>query len=192
MTLPAGLRYLLLSGLLVAVLLWRLYRYSQERRYRRPALRGGRRCAPGLPPPRPLPRPGTAWPWSATWARWPTDGPDPVMSLLQDWLRAAGAAGTVVLLGDNVYPTGLPAPAHPGRAAAERRLNVQLDALRPFAGRVVFLSGNHDWNKGRRDGYEYLLRQEAYRARPPARRPLPATPRLPWPWPRCSCRGRCC
>ena len=50
-----------------------------------------------------------------------TDGPDPVLSLLQHWLEAAGEASGVVLLGDNVYPTGIPAPTHPGRAAAERR-----------------------------------------------------------------------
>ncbi|GAA3941653.1 metallophosphoesterase [Hymenobacter algoricola] len=140
---------------------WLLYRYYQERQYRR--------------------RPFVAAA-EAGWAQQPepagplrhrlalvgdlgavaTDGHDPVLALLATWMQQTGPAGTVVVLGDNVYPTGLPAPEHPGRAAAERRLNTQLDALRPYPGRVIFLSGNHDWNKGRADGYQYLLRQEAY------------------------------
>jgi hypothetical protein len=91
-----------------------------------------------------------------------TDGTDPILQLLADWQQATGPLGTVVILGDNVYPTGLPAADDPSRPAAEKRLNVLLDVLRGFPGRVVFLSGNHDWNKGRPDGYAYLLRQEAY------------------------------
>ena len=31
-----------------------------------------------------------------------------------------------------------------------------------YHGKVLFISGNHDWNKGRKDGYEYVLRQEKY------------------------------
>ncbi|SHJ51068.1 Calcineurin-like phosphoesterase [Hymenobacter daecheongensis DSM 21074] len=103
-----------------------------------------------------------------------TDGHDPILNLLQAWMQEAGPESTVIILGDNVYPTGLPAPEHSGRAAAELRLNTQLDALRAYAGRVVFLSGNHDWNKGRADGYAYLLRQEAY-----VREHLPAAHYLP-------------
>ncbi|GAA4386659.1 hypothetical protein GCM10023186_31550 [Hymenobacter koreensis] len=103
-----------------------------------------------------------------------TDGHDPVLNLLRTWLVEAGAQGTVVLLGDNVYPVGLPPAGHPQREAAERRLDIQLDVLREFSGRVVFLSGNHDWNKGRSDGYEYLRAQEAY-----VREKLPGVQYLP-------------
>lgn len=91
-----------------------------------------------------------------------TDGTDPILQLLATWQQETGPAGTVVILGDNVYPVGLPTAGSPGRPVAEKRLNTLLDVLRGFSGRVVFLSGNHDWNKGRPDGYEYLLRQEAY------------------------------
>ncbi|MBO0359083.1 metallophosphoesterase [Hymenobacter sp. BT186] len=91
-----------------------------------------------------------------------TDGTDPILQLLASWQQSTGPAGTVVILGDNVYPVGLPAPDSPARSAAEKRLTALLDAVGNFPGRVVLLSGNHDWNKGRPDGYEYLLRQEAY------------------------------
>ncbi|PJJ60331.1 metallophosphoesterase [Hymenobacter chitinivorans] len=148
-------------GLVAGLALWLFYRFVLERRSRR--------------------QPYVA-PAEADWARHEptpgplrhrlalvgdlgavaTDGQDPVLNLLQHWLGEAGPASSVVILGDNVYPTGIPALAHPGRAAAEKRLDVQLDAFRQYAGRVIFLSGNHDWNKGRPDGYQYLLRQEAY------------------------------
>ncbi|RYU76749.1 metallophosphoesterase [Hymenobacter persicinus] len=141
---------------------WLLYRYYQERRYRRqphvaPSQRGweARQPAPDLPLRHRVALVGDLGAVA-------TDGTDPVLNLLQSWMQQSGPASTVVVLGDNVYPTGLPAPEHPGRATAVRRLDAQLDALRAYPGRVVFLSGNHDWNKGRPDGYAYLLRQEAY------------------------------
>nr|WP_183404290.1 metallophosphoesterase [Hymenobacter luteus] len=154
---------LLYVGIDVALLLlgWLLWRFRQERQYRRrpyvaPAYNDWARQP--LPPQPPRHRiallgdPGAVV----------TDGTDPILSLLNSWQRDTGPAGTIIILGDNVYPTGLPAPEHPARAAAEARFNTLLATLREFPGRVVFLSGNHDWNKGRPDGWEYLRRQEAY------------------------------
>ncbi|WP_324670696.1 metallophosphoesterase [Hymenobacter sp. GOD-10R] len=158
---PSYLLYslLLILGLLV---LWLAYNYTQERRYRRQPY-----VAPSLhdwadhqPSPDLALRHRIALVGDIGAVA--TDGSDPVLNLLQGWLREADAASTVVLLGDNVYPTGLPAEDAPGRAAAEHRLNIQLDTLRNYVGRIVYLSGNHDWNKGRHNGYQYLLRQEAY------------------------------
>ncbi|QNE39300.1 metallophosphoesterase [Hymenobacter sp. NBH84] len=150
-----------LVGLAGATALWLLYRYGQERRYRRqPYVSSTARAGAAAPTPSKTPAYSIAL--VGDLGAVATNGRDPVINLLQDWQQQTGEAGAVVILGDNIYPTGLPAPTHPGRADAEHRLNAQLDALRPFAGRVIFLSGNHDWNKGRRDGYEYLLRQEAY------------------------------
>jgi len=186
--LPSSLLLLFyLSAAATALLAaWLLYRFAQERRYRRqayvaPAEAGweARQPDPTAPLRHRLALVGDLGAVA-------TDGSDPVLNLLQAWLREAGPESTVVVLGDNVYPTGLPAPEHAGRASAERRLNVQLDALRAYPGRVVFLSGNHDWNKGRADGYEYLLRQEAYvhahlpaaHYLPPQGTPGPATVQL--------------
>ncbi|WP_019946636.1 metallophosphoesterase [Hymenobacter aerophilus] len=149
---------LLLAGLLA---LWLGRRYLRERAYRRrtyvapAAANWATRPQPGHPPRHRvalLGDPGAV----------ATDGSDPVLQLLEQWEQETGAAGTIILLGDNIYPVGLPAPEHPGRAAAEARFNALLAALGRFAGRVVLLSGNHDWNKGRPDGWEYLRRQEAY------------------------------
>ncbi len=142
--------------------MWLLLRYWQERQYRRrPYVAPARNDWPlHLPVAAEGPQHRVALlgdPGAVA-----TDGTDPLLQLLGRWQQDTGPAGTVVILGDNVYPTGLPAADSPGRPAAEKRLNTLLDVLRTFPGRVVFLSGNHDWNKGRPDGYAYLLRQEAY------------------------------
>jgi hypothetical protein len=91
-----------------------------------------------------------------------TEGSDPVLRLLQEWQQSAGQQGSVLFLGDNLYPVGLPAETHRHYPAAKERLDLILNTVRPFEGRKIFLSGNHDWNKGRKRGLEYVLRQENY------------------------------
>ncbi len=68
----------------------------------------------------------------------------------------------MVFLGDNVYPRGLPAPSHPGRPEAERRLSAQVEAVAHPGVSGYFVPGNHDWARFGRDGWEAILRQEAF------------------------------
>ena len=68
----------------------------------------------------------------------------------------------VLFLGDNIYPRGLPPKSNILRADAENALKAHHEALKDYHGKVLFISGNHDWNKGRKDGYDYVLRQEKY------------------------------
>ncbi|WP_162426230.1 metallophosphoesterase [Pontibacter pudoricolor] len=91
-----------------------------------------------------------------------TDGSDPVLRIFERWQQANTGAGTAVFLGDNIYPVGLPPEGHRHRALAENRLNTILQQLQHYKTQPIFLSGNHDWNKGRPDGYQYMLRQQAY------------------------------
>src|SRR5690606_13344473 len=68
---------------------------------------------------------------------------------------------TVVFLGDNVYPDGLPPEGAEGRAAAERVLRTHLAALQRSRARGYFLLGNHDWrpHEGDPDGRAAARRQ---------------------------------
>ncbi|WP_266205229.1 metallophosphoesterase [Pontibacter kalidii] len=91
-----------------------------------------------------------------------TDGADPVMKLAQVWQQEAGEKGTLVFLGDNLYPIGLPEVGNRHRDMAEARLNTLIQSIKSYPGQGIFLGGNHDWLKGREGGYEQLLRQEAY------------------------------
>lgn len=68
----------------------------------------------------------------------------------------------IIFLGDNIYPRGMPAPNHILRKDAEAVIEAHQHALEGYHGRILFLSGNHDWNNGREDGYQYVLQQEKY------------------------------
>ncbi|QJX48568.1 metallophosphoesterase [Hymenobacter taeanensis] len=152
----------LLLCLVIGSCAWLCWRYWQERQYRRrpyvaPAVLDWLLHTPDPDTP-PLHRVAVLGDPGAV----ATDGTDPILQLLSHWQHETGPDGTIIILGDNIYPTGLPAPEHPARAAAEQRFNALLAALGQYPGTIVLLSGNHDWNKGRPDGWEYLQRQEAY------------------------------
>jgi len=68
----------------------------------------------------------------------------------------------VIFLGDNIYPRGMPPTGTLLRGNAEKTLKMHYEALKNYHGKVVFIAGNHDWNKGRSDGYDYIIRQEKY------------------------------
>jgi len=85
-------------------------------------------------------------------------------------LAAQGAAAprgsTIVFLGDNLYPRGLPPAGDPERAEMERRLDIQLDAVKRSGLHAVFVPGNHDWADAAPGGWDAVLRaQEFIRAR---------------------------
>ncbi|TXG36637.1 metallophosphoesterase [Seonamhaeicola maritimus] len=71
----------------------------------------------------------------------------------------ANKNSTVLFLGDNIYPKGLPKKSEESRAFAEHQLNVQTEAVKDFKGRTVFIPGNHDWYS---NGLKGLKRQENY------------------------------
>ena len=74
-------------------------------------------------------------------------------------LGKATKNSTVVFLGDNIYPKGLPKKSEADRALAEHQLNVQVNAVKDFNGETIFIPGNHDWYS---NGLKGLKRQEKY------------------------------
>jgi calcineurin-like phosphoesterase family protein len=88
--------------------------------------------------------------------------PEPTLVLLRQHLLSADEKSAIFFLGDNIYPRGFPEPNHPLHEVAEKRLLTQLETLQGYKGRICFISGNHDWNKGRKGGYEAMMRQQTY------------------------------
>lgn len=79
----------------------------------------------------------------------PHTGVNPVLTYLQSHLPGADASTTVLFLGDNIYPKGMPEPSSgEKREAAERSIRAQMDAVADFKGKVIFIAGNHDWASG--------------------------------------------
>ena len=91
----------------------------------------------------------------------PDPAGEPVLAALRDAVAIAPGARLVVLLGDNIYPRGMPDSTDPNRAEAERRLSTQISAVHELAP-VLVLPGNHDWSAGGADGWDAVRRQERF------------------------------
>ncbi|WP_284653224.1 metallophosphoesterase [Flavobacterium terrisoli] len=78
---------------------------------------------------------------------------------LKKKLDKSNKNATLLFLGDNIYPAGLPKKEDSERKLAEHRLDVQLNIAENFKGKTVFIPGNHDWYNNGLDG---LKRQQEY------------------------------
>ncbi|MFC4818436.1 metallophosphoesterase [Flavobacterium sp. GCM10023249] len=71
------------------------------------------------------------------------------LSLLKAKLDKADKKATLLFLGDNIYPLGMPVEkTTQERKEAEIKLNNQLQITQDFKGKTVFIPGNHDWYHG--------------------------------------------
>ncbi|MFD2160899.1 BamA/TamA family outer membrane protein [Paradesertivirga mongoliensis] len=68
----------------------------------------------------------------------------------------------VMFLGDNIYNTGLPEPDDSDRKEKERRIIEQMNIVKNFKGRKIFVPGNHDWNESYPGGLAAVNRQEEF------------------------------
>ena len=69
---------------------------------------------------------------------------------------------TVVFLGDNLYPKGMPPVESKKRPEAEQTLRGMLSPLIEAGCRIILIPGNHDWEQGNKGGYQAVLRQEKF------------------------------
>jgi len=81
------------------------------------------------------------------------------LELLRQELEKATKQSTVVFLGNNAIPNGLPKKKNKKRELAEQQLIAQLDILKNYKGQVVFLPGNYDWAA---DGVDGVRRQRKF------------------------------
>ncbi|WP_020568252.1 metallophosphoesterase [Neolewinella persica] len=82
-----------------------------------------------------------------------------VLRYLEEKLKGAPENSTVIFLGDNIYPNGMPKKDDEARSLAEHKLLVQTNAVKEYPGKVLFVPGNHDWSKYGLDG---LRRQQKF------------------------------
>ena len=73
-------------------------------------------------------------------------------------LANASKQSTAIFLGDNIYEKGLPAKSSDEYKLSKHRLQIQVDAVKDFKGKTVFIPGNHDWYSG----VKGLKRQEKF------------------------------
>jgi hypothetical protein len=85
-----------------------------------------------------------------------------LMKMMEAHLGAAGKKSAVVFLGDNVQPGGLPDSTDRNWEVAQQSLAAHLGILEEYKGEIIFLPGNHDWDKGGKDGLENVKNQRKY------------------------------
>ncbi|MFZ6011995.1 MAG: metallophosphoesterase, partial [Bacteroidota bacterium] len=86
----------------------------------------------------------------------------PIGKVLREKVQSAGPNATVLYLGDNIYPRGLPEEGEPYRETAEKVLQIQVDWIKGLEARGIFVPGNHDWDKGGKAGLERMLNQQQW------------------------------
>ncbi|MGC4042043.1 MAG: metallophosphoesterase [Flavobacterium sp.] len=68
---------------------------------------------------------------------------------LEAKLTASGSNATLLFLGDNIYPKGMPADKdNPDYPLAKVKLQNQLELAKNFKGKTIVIPGNHDWYSG--------------------------------------------
>lgn len=86
---------------------------------------------------------------------------NPALKLFKNKLEKANENSTAIFLGDNIYPAGMPDKKNDKIANqdAKNQLDAQLNTLKKFKGRPIFIPGNHDWYS---EGLKGLSRQQKY------------------------------
>lgn len=87
---------------------------------------------------------------------------EPVLEALMLQSSVLPAISTVIFLGDNIYPTGLPHKQDINRKESERRLIEQIKVLQESNANGIFIPGNHDWDRDQKSGWEKIIRQEKF------------------------------
>ncbi len=81
------------------------------------------------------------------------------LNILKNELSKADKNTTTLFLGDNIYEKGMPKKDHISRKISEHRLDAQIDIVKDFKGKTIFIPGNHDYYS---NGIKGLKRQEEY------------------------------
>jgi len=90
------------------------------------------------------------------------DGATYNLEVLKNQIEKAGEHATLIFLGDNIYPHGLPDADDPDRKKYEQKLVRQLEITKNFKGKTIVMPGNHDWAKGREEGWAHVKNQTKF------------------------------
>ncbi|NML19661.1 BamA/TamA family outer membrane protein [Pseudoflavitalea sp. G-6-1-2] len=90
------------------------------------------------------------------------NGRHPELELMKQRLDLNNGHTTVLFLGDNVYQNGLVDEGAANYPEKKRILDDQINSVKDTKAEAWFVPGNHDWNKGKRDGLQQILRQGRY------------------------------
>ena len=90
-----------------------------------------------------------------------TNGKHPVVDAVKKNIPLDNKT-TVIFLGDNLYKNGLPDVEYKNYDIAKAVLDSQISIADGTKAKVYMIPGNHDWENGKRGGYNAIIRQQLY------------------------------
>ncbi|MEC5147195.1 BamA/TamA family outer membrane protein [Chitinophaga sp. 212800010-3] len=91
-----------------------------------------------------------------------SNGKNPVIDAVRQTFDLQDSRNTVLFLGDNVYPKGLPDSASARFPAAKEILDYQINLVKGTRAKGFIIPGNHDWDKSKPDGWQVIRNQQRY------------------------------
>ena len=91
-----------------------------------------------------------------------TNGTHPELNLVKKAFNVDDKKNTVVFLGDNIYPLGLPSIYSSSYESKRKVLDNQVNLVRGTQATAYIIPGNHDWARGRPGGWQQILNQGNY------------------------------
>jgi hypothetical protein len=86
----------------------------------------------------------------------------PVINWLKKNVDWNDERNSVIFLGDNVYPLGLPLEGDPTYPHSKAILDDQISLVKDKKAKAFFIPGNHDWRNGKLGGWEQVMNQVDY------------------------------
>lgn len=90
------------------------------------------------------------------------NGRQPELELVKSLFDLKDSSNTIVYLGDNIYPKGLPPENAANYPEKKGIMDSQIDLVKGMNAKAFMIPGNHDWMQGRRQGLNQLLNQANY------------------------------
>ncbi len=86
----------------------------------------------------------------------------PVIDWLSKHVDWNDEKNTVLFLGDNIYPLGLPLEGDPTHDISKKIIDYQISLVKGKKARGIFIPGNHDWMNGQQGGWAQVVNQQDY------------------------------
>jgi hypothetical protein len=90
-----------------------------------------------------------------------TDGHHPVVDAVRSHITLDNKT-TILYLGDNLYPKGLPGDEFFTYIKQRSVLDSQLSIADGTPAKILMIPGNHDWENGGKDGLATVMREQEY------------------------------
>ncbi len=90
------------------------------------------------------------------------NGKHPVCDWLKQHVNWNDSTNTIIYLGNNVYPSGMPDEGSKNYNTAKEILDYQVSLVQGKKAKAFFVPGNHDWKKGKSGGLSQVRNEWEY------------------------------